>query len=284
MTMPVTTTWIRHGKSESNETTSLAKKGTPHPREAALKNVHTSKRRLTLLGIEQARQAGIWIERDMQQRAAVLAGQTFQTRYFTSPYVRTMETALETGLRVKWRPDTRLCERNWGIVDHLTYDKQMRIFRKELRRRETDAFFWTPRDGESLLQVQGRLRQFLDMLNRQCSQCHAYISSHGETMWAGRSLHEYWMPEELAQRMLNEDKDLQNKMLNCRIVQYSRQKDDASAELDDHICRVRLINPMRPDDSTTNLDWQPVRRREFDPEELRAYVNQFKHYLRDDTV
>src|SRR3954466_7113975 len=106
MTMPITSTWVRHGKSESNETNSLARKGTPHPNEADLKKVHTSRRRLTLLGIEQARKAGSWVHNDLQRRAAVFGHTTFENaRFFMSPYVRTMETAREMGLlSAKWRP------------------------------------------------------------------------------------------------------------------------------------------------------------------------------------
>ena len=203
------------------------------------------------------------------------------TQFFMSPYVRTMETALELGLSVQWRPDARLCERNWGTVDNLTYDEHMKLFKELLARRESDALFWTPRDGESILQVVMRLRQFSDMLVRQCGQSHVYISTHGEVIWGLRSLYEYWMPDELADRMASEDKEPQNKIFNCRVIQYSRQIHNDSPELDDHICRVRMINTQKPDDPKSNLDWQPVRRREFDPEQLRAYVDRFKHFLRE---
>jgi broad specificity phosphatase PhoE len=281
MTMPITTTFVRHGKSESNETNSLARKGTPHPNEAALKKIHTSRRRLTPLGVRQAQLAGEWILEDMRRRASVFgySDRFTDTQFLMSPYVRTMETAYEMGLLVDWRPDDRLCERDWGPSDHMTYEEHMSKFREMIALRESEALFWRPTDGESILQVKGRLRLFFDMLNRQLGHHHVYVSTHGEVMWAARSSLEYWLPDELAERMSNEDNDPQNKIYNCRILQYSRQISDDSTELDSHICRVRLINVMNPHDPKTNLDWQPVRRKLFSPAELRAYIDRFPHYL-----
>ena len=280
MTMPRNLLKVRHGESESNAVKKAADKGNPHPNERALMGVHTSERRLSLRGIEQAQAAGKWLDAFAAEQAIKRGGLCYdQSRYVVSPYVRAMETAGYLGLPVTWRPDARLSERNWGELDHMTHEDRIKQFGEMLQNREAHALFWTPPGGESLQTVMMRVWLHLDMLHRQCSDLDVYEVSHGETMWVFRFMLEYWMPKDLARRMLESDEDYQNKILNCRIIHYTREREDGS--LTNRFTRVRLINPVDPEDPKTNLPWQPIVQRQFTSAELLQYAADFPHFLRD---
>jgi broad specificity phosphatase PhoE len=124
--MPRTLTLGRHGESESNAAKRAAEKGIRHPRELELMRVHTSQRRLTPRGVQQAQRAGEWLRMHFSQEAARRLEPLYSTvRGYFSPYARAMETAGYLGLPIEWRPDARLCERNWGDLDQLTYEERI---------------------------------------------------------------------------------------------------------------------------------------------------------------
>jgi hypothetical protein len=83
----------------------------------------------------------------------------------------------------------------------------------------------------------------------------------------------------LAKEVLGKETDWQNKIINCRIIQYTREREDGT--WDTKYCRVRLIAPSSPDDARMNLNWRPIVRRTFSSEELLKYVDQFPHFLQD---
>jgi hypothetical protein len=134
-----------------------------------------------------------------------------------------------------------------------------------------------------------RMWQHFDMLNRQHSDVHVIEVSHGETMLVQRFMLERWMPEDVVHMMLVTDSrlssealgmeapDTQNKIINCRIIQYTREREDGT--WDTKYCRVRLIAPSDPDNPSMNLDWRPIVRKQFSSEELLQYATQFPRYL-----
>src|SRR5215218_5309111 len=81
--LPIDVVLVRHGESEGNEATRRAREGDPSQLES-LRGRHSSFWRLTDEGIAQARRSGAWL------RDAFPNG---FDRYFTSEYVRAMETA-----------------------------------------------------------------------------------------------------------------------------------------------------------------------------------------------
>ena len=111
------------------------------------------------------------------------------------------------------------------------------------------------------------------MLNRQLSDFHVVEVSHGETMLVQRFMLERWMPEDLVRMMLATDSrlsneallmeapDMQNKIINCRIIQYTREREDGS--WDTKYCRMRLVAPSDVTNPGMNLNWQPIIRRQF---------------------
>jgi broad specificity phosphatase PhoE len=199
-----------------------------------------------------------------------------------------METAGHLRLPIQWRADARLAERNWGDMDQLTYEERVARY-GETHNREHHGIFWPAGNGETLQMLGTRIWQHFDMLNRQHSDVHVVEVSHGETMLVQRFMLERWMPEDVVKMMLATDTKLskevlgtaapdnQNKIVNCRIVQYTREREDGS--WDTKYCRVRLVAPSDPTNPGRNLDWYPIVRRQFSSEELLQYVAQFPRYL-----
>ncbi len=289
VTMPRTLTLVRHGESESNAAKSSAIKGTAHEREAELMSVHTSQRRLTERGIQQAHEAGLWLSEHFLQEAQRRGEQQFRNVHgFVSPYVRALETAGHLGLPIVWRVDARLAERNWGDLDQLTHEQRLAKY-GSLHERKQHGIFWPAGNGETLQMLSTRMWQHFDMLTRRHPEDDVVEVSHGETMLTQRFMLERWLPEDVARMMLaagthsaegadNTNTDWQNKIINCRIVQYTREREDGT--WDNKYCRVRLIAPSAPNDPRMNLDWTPIVRRTFTTHELLQYAGQFPCFLR----
>jgi broad specificity phosphatase PhoE len=272
MTMPITLTLVRHGESESN----VAKRHfDKHKKsikgEKALMSVHTSERRLTPRGVDQAQAAGVCLRRWFDEENIKIR----RTRVYVSPYVRASETAGHLGLDNKWRMDNRLVERNWGDLDQMTHEERMHKYREEFDLRKEFAFFWRAGNGETLQDVFGRLRDFTNTLHRECSKKHVIVVTHGETMWAFRTLLEYWLPQDLREAMISRNK--QTQIVNGRIVQYTRI--DEKGKPQKRIVRMRMTHPTHPEDPKKNLPWQPVGRHEYSNADLLEYAEVHPRFL-----
>jgi broad specificity phosphatase PhoE len=286
--MPRTLTLVRHGESESNAVKRFAEKGTPHPNEKALYRTHTSRRRLTAKGVKQALCAGEWLRTHFQQEALRRGEKPYEKlRGFFSPYARAMETGGHLGLPITWLPDDRLSERNWGDLDQLTHEERVAKY-GDLAHREEFGIFWPAGNGETLQALATRMWQHFFKLKRMHEEQDIVEVSHGETILTQRFMLERWLPEDvvemmimtdthLSKQMLGRETDWQNKLINCRIVQYTREREDGS--WDEKYCRVRLVAPSAPDNPKKNLDWKPIVRRKFSTDNLLAYVDRFPHFL-----
>lgn len=267
--MPLSITFIRHGESESNVVKDLKEANQEIPNEEALMRVHTSERRLTTKGVAQAQAAGVWMREWLKTRPGN------QKRFYVSPYVRTQETAAHLGLGVDWRVDPRLVERNWGMMDSLTYEERIKRFGDTLNERKERAFFWRPSDGETLQDVFLRVRDFAGTLTRDCPFMDVVVVCHGEVMWVERTLLEYWTPHDLSAHMTGHDP--KTYVSNCRIIQYTREQDNA--EPAQRIVRVRFIDPTDPNNPEKNLDWQPIKRPLLSDADLLRFAEKHPRYL-----
>lgn len=287
--MPRTLTLVRHGESESNAAKRAAERGEAHPRERDLMRVHTSQRRLTPRGVLQAQFASKWLQGYFAEVAARFHEPVYaNVRGYFSPYARAMETAGHLDLPIEWRPDARLAERNWGDLDQLTYEERVAKYGEINNLREMHGMFWPAGNGETLQALSTRMWQHFYMLKKDCEPYDVVDVSHGETMLTQRFMLERWLPEDVVYKMVRSDSvlsqtllgkpvDCQNKIINCRIIQYTREREDGS--WDTKYCRVRLIAPSAPNDPERNLGWQPIERRKFTSEEMLRYVDQFPHFL-----
>lgn len=288
--MPRTLTFVRHGESEGNAAKRLREKKLAVPNEAALREQHTSLLRLTPRGVHQAKRAGEWLREDFVRMASDLGEKPFEkTVGFFSPYVRAMETTGHLDLPITWTPDARLCERNYGELDQLTYEERALRY-ASLDKREKHGMFWPAGNGESLQAMSTRIWQHFHKLCNEYSDMDVVEVDHGETILTKRFMLERWLPEEvvrmmyatdtrLSEEMLGQPTDFQNKILNCRIVQYTRQNEDGTWS--HSYRRVRTVAPLDPDNPRMNLPWTPIVRRKFTSAQLLEYAGQFPHFLQD---
>lgn len=267
--MPVTLTLIRHGESESNVAKREFEKNRPLEGERELMAVHTSQRRLTPKGVEQAKKAGEWL------RTWLAWTTKAPPRCYVSPYVRAIETAGHLKLGQTWRRDMRLCKRNWGEFDQMPYDERLRRFGNEIHLRKEHAFFWRPADGETMQDVFLRVRDLVTTLHRECDKMHVVVVSHGETMWVWRTILEYWMPDDLSAGMLLSDKRFN--IHNCRIIQYTRGALEQGE--DKKLSHVRFINPSHVGDPMRNTPWIPITRKLPTDAELLEYAEEHSRFL-----
>ncbi len=270
--MPLNLTLIRHGESESNLAKSFFEAGKPLSGEADLMKVHTSDRRLTPKGIAQAQAAGEWLRKWMDEEKI----ETANCRFYVSSYVRAMETAGHLHVpEARWRLENRLVERNWGTLDQLPYEERLRLFGEEMKRRKEFAFFWRPSSGETMQDVFLRFRDLADTLHRECERKHVFLVCHGETMWAARTVLEYWTPRQLRDHML--ERDNRTRIHNCRIIQYTRVLD--AEHRADRLSRVRFVDPVHPDDPARNLGWAKVARPMYTSGELLEMCEGHKRFV-----
>lgn len=272
MTMPISLVLERHGESESNRAKALFEEGKTFSTEHDLMQVHTSERRLTPKGVEQAKAAGTWLKEHWYDPA-----NPDGYRFYVSPYVRAMETAGHSGIGSKWQCDARLMERNWGSFDQMPYGERARLFQEELRLRKDHAFFWRPTNGETLQDVFLRIRDMTASLHRDCSDKRVLIVSHGETMWVWRTVLERLMPMQLRELMLVDDDRIW--IHNCRLIEYTREREDGS--LAPRFVRMRFVNPMEPDDAKTNWDWHEIPRVNWSHEDLLTFTEKFPRFIPD---
>lgn len=269
--MPRSLTLVRHGESEGNLVRTLYEQGNAHPNEPGVMSVHTSHRRLTPKGVEQAKSAGVWLQKHwlgpLEEEDA--------PRMYVSPYVRAFETAANLGFGDQWYMDNRIVERNWGDLDMLTYDERMRKFNDVIDERDDDAFYWRPPGGETLQDVFQRTRDMTTTLHRECKDKHVLIVCHGETMWVWRALLEYWTSHDLTKAQRERTDKTRN--INCRIIQYSRFSD--AGEDTGKLSRVRFVNPSFPDDPRWNQDWTPIIRPTFTHSQLFEMAENFERFL-----
>ena len=200
--LPTDLVLVRHGRSEGNEAQSRAKRGdmsayqiTEHVAR------HSSQYRLTDRGREEARAAGEWVKTNV--------GDKFD-RYYTSEYVRAMETAALLDLpNSEWYTEVLLRERDKGKMDNTSVEEQV-LQQSSLKRNFPSkenitknsrsakeigvnlfalseaylfSFYWTPPNGESLAHVLQRIDHTYNTLRRELSNKRVIIVCHGEALF-----------------------------------------------------------------------------------------------------
>eukprot|EP01111_Echinosteliopsis_oligospora_P002061 TRINITY_DN13016_c0_g1_i1.p1 TRINITY_DN13016_c0_g1~~TRINITY_DN13016_c0_g1_i1.p1 ORF type:complete len:370 (+),score=97.41 TRINITY_DN13016_c0_g1_i1:30-1112(+) len=169
---------VRHGQSEGNLAQARSKAGDMSSYTPEFRKKHSSAYRLTDKGRAQATSAGEWIKKNMDTRF---------DRYYTSEYVRAMETAALLELPDgKWYTEIVLRERDKGHLDNVSWTEKNERFSDEMALRKRDSFFWAPPGGESIAQVCVRVDHTFNTLRRECSNKRVIIVCHGEVMWAFR--------------------------------------------------------------------------------------------------
>ncbi|GAM17271.1 hypothetical protein SAMD00019534_004460 [Acytostelium subglobosum LB1] len=226
---------VRHGQSEGNEAQARSKRGDLSAYTPEFKKKHSSTYRLTDKGILQAHAAGKWIRENIAQ--------VFD-RYYTSEYVRAMETAALLGMDdAQWLTEIQLRERDKGKMDNISFTEKNENFSSEMELRKRDSFFWAPPGGESIAQICSRVEHTFTTLRRECANKRVVIVCHGEIMWAFRVRLERLSSIRFHQ--LQASNDPRDQIHNTSILWYTRVH-PKTGEIYPYFRFLRSVCPWRP--------------------------------------
>lgn len=252
MGMPDHLVFVRHGESEGNVVQQADKKGDSSLYTDKFRKIPGRKWPLTELGVEQAQSAGKWIRTNISE--------TFD-RYYVSPFLRTRQTAAHLGLPdAQWFINRRVRERDWGEIQTTPRSEYKDISASNEKIRNMDFLYWRPPAGESLADVQIRVRMLFDTLHRECDEKKVIVVSHGEFIDACRAELEY----------MNDDhwdevsKDANYKLFNAHVMHYSRIDPSTGERLN----RLRWFQSVCPWVDDRDESWHEIIRKKYSNEDL----------------
>jgi broad specificity phosphatase PhoE len=197
---------VRHGQSERNVAKDRAK--AEHKLEVWSDHLRDVDTPLTALGVQQAIATGRF-----------LRGKFRFDMIFTSPYLRTIQTATQIAEQMAVEPamiyEERIREIEFGSLDGLTRDGIQKFYPLEFARREREGKYWyRPPGGESRPDVALRVHSFLGTLTREYRRKSVLVVCHSVVVLIFRRLLERW---DEAQYM---KVDAEDDVLNCSITAY----------------------------------------------------------------
>lgn len=268
MTMPLDLILVRHGESEGNLAKKKHREGegdTPYTPEFCQR--HNSALRLTDLGIEQAKMAGLWLKKNVLD--------TPFNRHYVSEYIRAKETAAHLDLpNAKWYAEFYLGEQNIGALDMVPEDEWDDLFPEWMEHRRLDPFYFSVPGGESMVELCLRIDRVIDTLHRECEGKRVIITCHGRVMWAFRIRLERLSPTQYLH--LEESDDPRDKINNCQILHYSRHN-PGIAEVLPYYEWMRSVCPS--DLSRSSNVWRKIERRTYTNDDLHVQVIKKPRFL-----
>ncbi|KAF8822330.1 phosphoglycerate mutase family protein [Cardiosporidium cionae] len=251
--MPIDLVLVRHGQSEGNLAQRLSRQGNSSSIwKGDFRERHNSLYRLTDRGRWQANIAGEWIRCNIS---------TVFDKYFTSEYIRAMETAAMLNLpNARWATETYLRERDRGVLANKSHVEREKHFSEELRRKRRDDFYWQPSGGESIANLCLRVDRVMEILCENCSGLRVIIVCHGGVMKSFRALIE---------RRHNRGFSIRDKIHNCQIFWYTR-RDPATGVIASKYNWMQSVCPW--DLKRSANSWKEIQRLVYTNEELLRSV------------
>lgn len=271
MSMPNQLIFVRHGQSEANVVQKHDEHGVDQETAAALFARPDWRHRLTSKGVEQAQNAGRWIEQNIGSLAMLDA-------LYVSPFVRTRETAAHIGgiALGGWTVDDRLVERSWGVYGKVSRAEQRSQFPMTAAEKAANPWYSRLDGGESMPDVYARFRDFQGTLHREQADRKVLVVSHGDFINAARYGVERMMPEEWEEL----DEDSEFTIRNCTILQYSRINPQDETDVRTKIRWRRYIYPDAPNESPDGGQWVELsERRRYSGAELLKQVERSRNLL-----
>ncbi len=260
MAMPNDIVFVRHGQSEANIIQRLTKEGKSHAHESDINDRPDWKQRLSCKGVEQAKNAKLWIDENLD------GVESFDARY-VSPFLRTCETAAYIGgMHVgEWTIDDRIVERSWGVYGIVPRAEQRSHFPLTAKLHSATPWYVRFDGGESMPDVYGRFRDFQGTLHREQSGRRVLVVSHGDFINVARYGIERMRPEQWEAV----DRDPKFTIRNCSITHYTRINPEDQNDIRDKISWRRMVYPEAVEESPDGGAWVelPARQR-FTGEEL----------------
>lgn len=177
--LPTTLVLVRHAEAENNV---LSRKDRTRDEGFSTHNCPLTKR-----GKEQATVLGAWLRKHYRF-----------DRWYSSYYVRALETFRIAYPHLRPIEDARLIELRRGIEDLLT-DKEIDRYLpwSEKKRREREGrFHFKPLNGESWADGEIRLRSFFTTLQLECAGRPVVVFGHGKTLPIWGKIFGNWDGEE----------------------------------------------------------------------------------------
>lgn len=252
MTMPRELVMGRHGQSEAN----IVQKCDDHGVKSRVADKIMARpdwtQRLTALGIEQAQQAKLVIDRELGGLASFDA-------LYVSPFMRTRETAAYMGGMDLggWTIDDRLVERSWGVYGKVARAEQRSLFPLTSAEKLANPWYTRLDGGESMPDVYGRFRDFQSTLHREQADKRVFAVTHGDFMNAARYGVERMLPEEWEDM----DEDRRFTITNCMMIDWSRTNPDDPEDVRDKMRWRRYINPLDLTDAPFDGQWVEMKER-----------------------
>tara|TARA_Y100000310_G_scaffold208647_1_gene209259 strand:+ start:212 stop:922 length:711 start_codon:yes stop_codon:yes gene_type:complete len=181
---------VRHGQSEQNVALDLLEDNLEQKLKEQ-KEIRDADVELTSYGVFQAQQTGLFLRETDQFDIC-----------FSSPYVRTMQTAeviIENiGYELRIYQDERLREKEFGRLHGFSRDEIKESFPEEFhdRNREGKYYYRLPR-GENYPDVRMRIHSFLDKLARDYGGKKVLIVTHQVPCKLFRALFEHLREKEV---------------------------------------------------------------------------------------
>ena len=271
MAMPNHLIFVRHGQSEANVIQKRDDHGVHPDTAAALFARADWRHRLTNQGVEQAKNAGAWIEHNIGSLA------TFDALY-VSPFMRTRETAAYLGGMAVggWTVDDRLVERSWGVYGKVPRAEQRSQFPRTSAEKTANPWYIRLDGGESMPDVYARFRDFQGTLHREQAGQRVLVVTHGDFINAARYGVERMMPEEW--ELLDEDPD--HTIKNCTVLEYTRINPSDPEDIREKLHWRRYTYPDAPEMSPDGGVWTELsERRRYTGAELLAQAEQSENLL-----
>ena len=241
--------WIvRHGQSAGNVANDAASSTGSHRLDLPIRDADVP---LSPLGARQAETLGEWF--------AALAEDDRPEVVLTSPYLRARQTAEQVrelgGFlpdRVRFATDERLREKEFGVLDRLTWDGVQALHPEQAEfRRFLGKFYHRPPGGESWCDVILRLRSLLDSIGLHHGGRRVLIVSHQVVVLCLR-----YLLEEMDEAAILAI-DAAGEVANCSVTEYAL---DPGAGLDGALKLERFnhVAPLR--DARTPVTAAPDRK------------------------
>lgn len=244
MSYPIDLVLVRHGQSEGNLAQEHSLKGDNSYWTEDLHKRHTSRYRLTDLGIEQAKYTGNWIRENIAH--------SFD-RYYVSEYIRAQETAAHLGFEdAEWFSEFFLREQDMGLLQGLSKTQRQEKYGDILKVKELDAYYFQPPGGESIANVCLRVERWLSDLKRQSSGMRVVCVCHGNILKALRI-----RIEKIKQSQWIHLGSSFNATHNCQVIHYSRRS-PLTGKVHNDIKWMRSICPW--DTRLSPNEWRVIER------------------------
>lgn len=244
--MPRDLLLVRHGRSEGNQALEAAKRGDLSLMTPAFLERSAMDYRLVPEGAVQAEQAGLFI-RDWMEATGVDAFD----RCYVSPYVRAMETAALLDLPgARWQRESLIRERDYGNWEGLDKPQVTERYPRSSELKVRNKFLWRPECGESISDVELRVREMLATMARELSGRRVICVTHEDVMWTFR----YRLEKLTIPRWLEFQENDHHDIVNGGILHFTRERDDGT--IADRFHRFRRIDPTRPGDA----EWTTIHR------------------------